>query len=419
MTLASGRSGNVSAEVKRNSVQAVILAAGEGSRMRPLTYTRPKVMLPLANKPILEHLLIEVSEAGIEDYIFVVGYHDESVRDYFGDGGRWGLSIAYATQRKQLGTADAIRMVEDLVKENFLVMNGDMLVKQADIASLTRRNGNTIGVFEVENSTGLGVVAVVGDSIHRIYEKAVSPPSRLANTGLYLLTPDIFAAVPRISKSRWGEYEITAALQLMIDEGQPVAYQQVSYWLDLSYPWDLLTANESQLADIEPQNQGKVEESAVVQGMVAIGVGTVVRSGSYVVGPVIIGQNCDIGPNCYIRPYTAIGDDCRIGSAVEVKNSIIMKGSKIPHLSYIGDSVIGERCNLGAGTKIANLRLDNKDITAAGIDTGRRKLGAIIGDEVETGINASINVGSIIGNNTRIGPGAIVSGVILPDSRIF
>ena len=162
-----------------------------------------------------------------------------------------------------------------------------------------------------------------------------------------------------------------------------------------------------------------MEESAVVQGMVAIGVGTVVRSGSYVVGPVVIGQNCDIGPNCYIRPYTAIGDDCRIGSAVEVKNSVIMKGSKIPHLSYIGDSVIGERCNLGAGTKIANLRLDNKDITAAGIDTGRRKLGAIIGDEVETGINASINVGSIIGNNTRIGPGAIVSGVILPDSRIF
>lgn len=137
------------------------------------------------------------------------------------------------------------------------------------------------------------------------------------------------------------------------------------------------------------------------------------------VGPVVIGQNCDIGPNCYIRPYTAIGDDCRIGSAVEVKNSIIIKGSKIPHLSSVGDSVIGEGCNLGAGTKIANLRLDNKNITAAGVDTGRRKLGAIIGDGVETGINAGINVGSIIGNNTRIGPGAIASGVILPDSRIF
>jgi NDP-sugar pyrophosphorylase family protein len=134
---------------------------------------------------------------------------------------------------------------------------------------------------------------------------------------------------------------------------------------------------------------------------------------------VIIGAGCEIGPNCYIRPATSIGDGCHVGASVEVKNSIIMRGSKLPHHNYVGDSVIGEQCNLGAGTKIANLRLDKKDIQVAGINTKRRKLGAIMGDRVETGINASINVGSMIGNNTFIGPGASASGVILPDSKLF
>ena len=157
----------------------------------------------------------------------------------------------------------------------------------------------------------------------------------------------------------------------------------------------------------------------ILKGAVVIGKNTVVKSGSYIEGPVIIGDDCSIGPNCYIRPSTTIGNDCHIGAAVEVKNSIIMNGTDVPHLSYIGDSVIGEGCNLGAGTKIANLRLDKKDIWVAGINTRRRKLGAIIGDRVETGINASINVGSLIGNDTFIGPGAVASGVIMPNSRLF
>ena len=156
-----------------------------------------------------------------------------------------------------------------------------------------------------------------------------------------------------------------------------------------------------------------------MKGLVSIGENTVVRSGSYIVGPTIIGRNCDIGPNCYIRASTSIGDDCHIGTAVEVKNSIIMKGTKIPHHNYVGDSVIGEECNLGAGTKIANLKIDKGNIVVTGIDTKRRKLGAIIGDRVQTGINTSINVGCIIGNDVRIGPGALAHGVISPHSRRF
>lgn len=245
------------------------------------------------------------------------------------------------------------------------------------------------------------------------------PPSHLANAGAYLFTPEIFEAISKIPLSPRGEYEITDALQLLIDQGKPVSYQTLSYWLDLSYPWDLLSANESLIASIEPDNQGTVETNVVLKGPVSIGRDTVIMSNSYIVGPVIIGQNCQIGPNCFIRPHTAIGDGCHIGSAVEIKNCIVMKGTKIPHHNYIGDSIIGENCNFGAGTKIANLRLDKKEIEINGVHTGRMKLGAIVGDSVQTGINVSINVGSLVGSHSYIGQGASASGVIQPNSRIY
>ncbi|MFC1916269.1 bifunctional sugar-1-phosphate nucleotidylyltransferase/acetyltransferase [Chloroflexota bacterium] len=400
-------------------MKAIILAAGEGSRMRPLSYARPKVMLPIANKPILEHLLIEASKAGILEFILVVGYRDEQVRDYFGNGEKWGVNIVYSNQRKQLGTADALKMIEGLVDGNFLVMNGDMIAHRKDIKKLAGKSENTLSVIEVEDTGGLGMVELSEGKVVHIYEKEAKAPSGMANTGLYLFTPEIFEAISLTPKSPRGEYEITDSLQLMMDKGYDISYQKLSYWLDLSYPWDLLPANESLLAGIKAQNLGEVEEDVVVKGVVAIGENTVIRSGSYIVGPVVIGQNCEIGPNCYIRPATAIGDGCHIGNAVEVKNSIIMRDTNLPHHNYVGDSIIGEGCNFGAGTKIANLRLDKKEIWVADINTRRRKLGAIIGDRVETGINASINVGTIIGNNTFIGPGTVASGVVLPNSRIF
>jgi bifunctional UDP-N-acetylglucosamine pyrophosphorylase/glucosamine-1-phosphate N-acetyltransferase len=299
------------------------------------------------------------------------------------------------------------------------MINGDIIVNHQDIARLIERDGHTMAVVEVKNGQELGMVELAGDRVIRIHEKSPIPPSNTANAGIYWFTPEIFSAIDRTPRSPRGEYEITDSIQLLIDGGVKVSHQTVSQWLDFSYPWDLLPANEMLLGKAKTKRLGTTEEYVVLKEPASIGMGTTIRSGAYLIGPLIIGENCDIGPNCYIRPYTSIGDNCHIGNAVEVKNSIIMKGSKIPHHSYVGDSIVGENCNFGAGTKVANLRLDGKKITVAEINTGRRKLGAIIGDSVETGINVSINVGSLIGNGTHIGPGAVVSGVIQPNSILF
>lgn len=400
-------------------MKAVILAAGEGSRMRPLTCTRPKGMLPVAGKPILEHLLVEAARAGIREFVFVVGYQDDKVRDYFGDGGRWGVGIEYRFQGKPMGTAQAVLMAKDAVSGPFLVINGDSIVYFKDVSAIITRSGTILAIKEVENTGGLGVVEIKSGLIVRLHEKSASPPTRLANAGLYRFTPAIFEAIAKTPLSPRGEYELTHSIQLLIDGGEPVACHGLDSWSDVSYPWDLLGLNESLLEGLVAENSGFIEEGATIKGACRIGKGSRIRSGSYIVGPVVIGESCDIGPSCYIRPATTIGDGCRIGAAVEVKNSIIMRGTKVPHFSYVGDSVIGESCNLGAGTKIANLRLDGASVEVAGADTRRRKLGAILGDGVETGINASINVGTLIGNGARIGPGALVSGIITPGARLY
>jgi UDP-N-acetylglucosamine diphosphorylase/glucosamine-1-phosphate N-acetyltransferase len=399
--------------------KAVVLAAGEGKRMHPLTLTRPKVMLPIANKPILEYLLGEMKLAGISDFIFIVGYRDEQIRNYFGTGAKWGVRIQYRNQRKQMGTSDALLTVEDLINENFLLANGDNIIDHEDIKYLINNTRNTLSIIELQDVAGLGVVQLTGDRITKLIEKAEKPPSNMANAGLYMFTPDIFQAIKMNIKSPRGEYELPDSIQIMINSGQEVYYQIISSWKDFSYPWNLLTANEEIMSTLQAQNSGDIENNVIMKGMVSVGKGTIIKAGSYIVGPVVIGENCEIGPNCYIRPSTAIGDNCHVGAGVEVKNSIVMTGSKIPHLSYVGDSIIGEKCNLGAGTKIANLKLDKQNIIVNGIDTKRRKLGAILGDRVETGINASINVGTMIGNDCFIGPGALVYGTISPNSKIF
>jgi len=398
-------------------MQCVVLAAGEGKRMRPLTARRPKVMLPIANRPMMEHLVLAARDAGITDFIFVVGYFEREIRNHFGDGSALGVKITYVTQRHQLGTADALRATAGMVSGRFLLLNGDMVLKTDDIRELCQRNAPCVGIHETDHPQDYGVVTVENDRITGLEEKSEHPKSNLINAGAYLFDPDIFDLLGKIGISGRGEFELTDALDTYIKRGELTAHP-LAYWLDVGQPWDLLDANGALLSAMHHEKYGTVEDGCTIPESVSIGKGTVIRAGTYIEGSCIIGENCVIGPHAYIRGSTAIGDDCHIGHATEIKNSIVMPGTKIPHFNYIGDSVIGSGCNFGAGTKVANLRHDNGPVKVCGKSTGRRKFGAIIGDDVLFGINCSVNVGSLIGSGTRVAPHSLVEGCIEDGSVI-
>jgi len=392
-------------------MECVVLAAGEGKRMRPLTAKRPKVMLPLANRPMMEHLVLSVRDAGITEFIFIVGYGEREIRRHFGNGAGLGIQIEYATQRHQRGTADAVGTARDLVTGPFLVVNGDMVLKREDITELCRREPPCVCISTTDHPGDYGVVLTENGLITSLEEKSKQPKSNLINAGAYLFSLEIFDLIDKVRPSPRGELELTDALAELV-KGQQLQAHHLSYWMDVGYPWDMLEANSTLMESIEPEKKGKVEAGVTLQNRVAIGEGTVIKTGTYIEGPCIIGKNCRIGPHAYIRGATSVGDDCHVGHCSELKNSIIMSGTKIPHFNYIGDSVIGTGCNFGAGTKIANLRNDHASVRVCGKDTRRKKFGAVVGDDVRFGINCSINVGTMIGSEAQFAPNTFIEGCI-------
>jgi UDP-N-acetylglucosamine diphosphorylase/glucosamine-1-phosphate N-acetyltransferase len=392
-------------------MQCVILAAGEGKRMRPLTSRRPKVMLPLANIPMLGHLITAVSQAGIDEVIMVVGYGEREVRKYCGNGRAFGLSISYVTQRYQKGTADALYTARNLINDTFLLMNGDMVIQKSDIEGIMEMQAPSMGIYHSDHPEDYGVVSVGGSRVTQLEEKSENPAGNLINAGIYLFDCHILGLLESVKCSSRGEYELTDALDAYIKDDM-LGFYQLDSWLDVGFPWDLLAANEILLQKIQPACKGLVEEGAYIQGPVYIGEETVIKSGSYIEGPCVIGNDCRIGPHAHIRGSTSIGDRCHIGHCTEVKNSVIMSDTKIPHFNYLGDSVVGSGCNFGAGTKVANLRHDHRTVKIGGRDTKRVKMGAIIADNVRFGINCSVNVGTVVGSNTSVAPHSYVDGWI-------
>lgn len=384
--------------------------------MRPLTANQPKVMLPVAGRPLLEHIILRARSAGVDRFVLVVGYGAKSVRSYFGDGSRLGVKIDYADQDRQLGTGHALLAAREKAEDRFLVLNGDVLPDEASLIELARSGVPAVSAIEVIDPRRYGVFLVEEDRFKSVVEKSEHPPSNLANAGIYLLKRSIFEAMRSAPLSERGEYELTDGLNLLASQ-EEIRIITLKSWMEIGRPWDILAANEIMLRDIRPAISGKVETGATISGNVSIGLGTIVRSGAYIVGPVLIGEDCDIGPNCYIRPTTSLGDRVRIGNAVEVKNSSIGNDSKIGHLSYVGDSIIAERCNFGAGTICSNLRHDKGNIKSfvkgERVDSGRRKLGVIMGDGVMTGINTSIYPGTVIDSGFRGLPAAIHKGLVL------
>lgn len=392
-------------------IQAVIFAAGKSTRTYPLTLTRPKPLLPVAGKALLAWQL-EALQGIVDEVLLVVGYRAEMIREAFGDSWQ-GLRIGYVEQTEQLGTGHALLQCKERVRGGVLAMNGDDLYDAADLARLAAADAGALAKT-VEDPRRFGVFEVDGGgNIVNVIEKPESPPSNLAVIGAYRFPQSIFEILEGTPKSSRGEIEITAALHRLAKAQRVPAIEARGHWLSVGYPWDLLNVNEVLLAEhFKPERVGTISPLADLQGPVHVGKGTVIKAGAVIEGPVYIGENSAIGPNCWIRPATMIGDGCKVGQGVEVKNSIIMNGAAVPHLSYVGDSVVGEKANIGCGTITSNFRHDGGNhksmVKGELIDTGRRKFGSIIADGVHTGINTSIYPGRKLWPNTSTRPGEVV-----------
>lgn len=414
-------------------MKAVILAAGEGVRLQPITSTRPKHLIKVGGKPILEHCLDAVRTFGIEEALIVIHYMGDAIRQYFGDGEKFGLKIEYVEQKAVLGTGNAVSMVEPYVKDDFLLVYGDLLFSAEtvkNVIDLHRKEKPvaTMAVVPVENPEDYGIVELEDEKhVKRIVEKPKheEAPSNLANAGIYVFSTEIFDKVRETSASARGEWEITDAISQLLNEKKTVFVVKISQddWVDIGRPWDLLEANRWALERMEHKVYGLVENGAHLIGPVSVAETARIRSGAYIEGPALIDEESDIGPNCYIRPYTSIGKKVRIGNACEIKNSIIMDKAHIGHLSYVGDSIIGENCNLGAGTITANYRLDGGTIKMVVkgkvVDSGRTKLGAVLGDSVKAGINALFMPGVKVGSNSWIGPNVVVHRDVATDTIVL
>lgn len=387
-------------------MQTLILAAGEGTRLRPLTLTKSKPLLPIANTFALKHNLDQLP-ANIKEVILVIGHKREIIEKEIGNYYRK-MKIRYVIQEKQQGTGDAAMKATPFIKNRFLLLYGDDLYDKEDIQKCILK-APTVSLKKVENPSNFGVVIVRGKKVKNLVEKPQKPLSNLVNSGLYFLDKSIFDF--KLEKSPRGEYEFTDYLKKLIEKNK-LYFSLAENWMPISHLWNLLDANEFLLNKIQRKIQGNVEKNVTIKGKVVIEKGTTIKSGSFIEGPVYIGKNCQIGPNSFLRPSSSIQDNCKIGQAVEIKNSIIGKNTKIPHLSYVGDSIIGENCNLAAGTIIANLRHDNKSIktwvNGVLIDTGRRKFGTVIGDNVKTGVGTLVYPGRKIWPGKTTLPGEIV-----------
>jgi len=409
-------------------VKAIVLAAGKGERLEPLTLTRPKHMISVGGKPALEWLLQALKEVEIRDVLIVTSYKEDNIRRYFRDGSDFGLRLSYITQKQVVGTAPAIGEAREYVgDEDFLAVYGDLLVSDTALRSIiaeTASKESRMAVVRVNNPSLYGVVEVEGGLVTSIVEKPKvgEAPSNLANAGIYFLKPDIFPYIKNMAVSPRGEVEFTDSLQRYVKDRRVVRASIISGedWLDIGHLWNILDANERVLRKLNRRTEGEIEEGVHILGPVVVEKDAKIRSGAYLEGPVLIGERSDIGPNCYIRPCTSIGKDVRIGNSCEIKNSIIMDRTHVAHLSYIGDSVIGSDCNFGAGTTTANVRFDRRNISVVErgrkLDTGKKKLGTFMGDDVQTGVNVSLMPGVKIGPGSWIAPGLCVYEDIPPET---
>jgi len=327
------------------NMKAIVLHGGHGTRLRPLTHTGPKQLLPIANKPMSQYCIESIKETGINEIAIIVGGTGSSkVREYYGSGEKFGVSFTYIEQDKPKGIAHAIRLCKEFVNnEKFLVFLGDNIVQRsiADFTSNFKKSefDATILLCEVDNPSRFGIAAIENNKITKILEKPKDPPSNLAVTGIYFLTPIIFDVIDNLKPSGRNELEITDALDILLEKNHNISFEMITdYWKDTGTPEDILNANRQVLEHICNQTC-IVDESSIT------------LSNSNWITPSIIGKNCKIDKSARIGPNASIGDNTIISSDVVIENSIIMSDCKIDGGLNIRDSIISANCHLHGNNK--------------------------------------------------------------------
>lgn len=377
-------------------MQAVILSAGEGLRLRPFTTSKPKVMIKVANKPILEYVINSLAENNIREIMIVVGYKKESVMSYFGNGSEFNVKINYAVQEKPLGTANALSKAKIFVKDDFLVLSGDNIIESNAITELIKSGANSMLLTESEIPSKYGVVILEKGKVKNIFEKPQEQISNLISTGVFLFSKKIFKYVEKMEKQ--GKHDITSSIQEMLCFDEIKGIEVKNAWEDAVYPWDLLTLNFLALNKMKVFLNGTIEKNVFMKGNVAIGERSIIRGGTYILGNVIIGKGCEIGPNAVIFPSTSIGDNCKIDSFTEVKNSIIKSNVNIGSFSTISNSIIGEGTTIKSHFIAEGKKAEVKVHEYHEVEN----IGAIIGDDCFIDSNVIVDSGVMISANCRI-----------------
>ncbi len=400
--------------------QAVILAAGYGRGLEPITHTRHKALLPIPGGTLLSHTLSGLARAGVKKAVIVVHYlADQVIEEAERIAAEAGVDAGFAEQGKPEGTGHAaLKGLECLEGDEALIINGDTYFSPEDLAKLATSRPWTIAAYEVEDPRRFGVLLLEGGVVKGVIEKPEEPPSKFVNAGAYVVRVDEFIKeLERLGPSPRGEYEITNAVA-SIAKREGFTPLMVSEWSDVGRPWTYLDLVKKLLAGVSSDIRGEVSPNAELKGPVYVAEGAVVRHGTVIQGPALIGPGADIGPNAFIRGPAMVLERSRVGFSVELKASIVMESAHAAHLSYIGDSIVCESANLGAGTVLANLRFDDGEVTylvkGRLEGTGRRKFGAVIGGHAKTGVNTSVLPGRWVGAYSWTHPGYVVNTPIPP-----
>lgn len=330
-------------------MKGIILHGGAGTRLRPLTFTGPKQLIPVANKPISEYVLKDLVEAGIDDIAIVLGnIYPEKVKEYFGDGSKFNATISYIHQGEPKGISHAVKLCEDFIgNERFVLYLGDNLIKGGIVNFTEKFKKNKeldamILLTQVKEPNRFGVAKFdTTGRLIELVEKPKNPPSNFALAGIYFFSPKILEMISTLKPSWRGELEITDAIQMLLDNNLNVTYDIIQgWWKDTGKAEDIIEANRLVLDEIKTQILGKVEDESSIQGRVIIGKDSIIKKGAIIRGPAAIGENTVIEPPVYIGSYTSIGNNCTIKSC-EIENSIVMNDCVIDVKERIVDSLIG------------------------------------------------------------------------------